>query len=105
MWAFFKNLRISVQKISESTKIRQRLDCLQRIRDEKVDISNHHYLTLSEFNAWLATIAVPFARGVLLDYGCGGKPYEALLQLVFLEFATLDAHDKQIISLWKKSPL
>jgi 2-polyprenyl-3-methyl-5-hydroxy-6-metoxy-1,4-benzoquinol methylase len=43
-----------------------------------VNVSNHHYLTLSELNAWLADAAVPFARGSLLDYGCGGKPYEAL---------------------------
>ena len=75
MRAFLKNLHINMQKISESTKIRQRLDGLQRIRDEKVDISNHHYLTLSELNSWFATNSVPFARGVLLDYGCGGKPY------------------------------
>ena len=105
MWNLFKNLYISTQKNSESTKIRQKLDGLQKIRDQKVDISNHRCLTLSEYYAWLAVIALPFVICVLIDYNCEGKPYWTLLQLGFLEYAILDAPDRQIFSLWKKSPL
>ena len=64
-----------MNKSTQFQEIRHRLDGLQRIHDEKVDISNHHYLTLSELNEWLSIKVVPFAKAFLLDYCCGGKPY------------------------------
>ena len=73
-----------------SQDIRKRLDGLQRIRNDKVDKSNHHYLTLSELNAWLAETAVPFARGSMLDYGCGAKPYEALFRASIDQYTAAD---------------
>ena len=79
-----------MNKLTQFQEIRHRLDGLQRIHDEKVDISNHHYLTLSELNEWLSTRAVPFASGSLLDYGCGGKPYEALFSSGITNYTAAD---------------
>jgi hypothetical protein len=37
----------------EQSLIRARLDGLRRISNSLYDISNHHYLTLSELNEWI----------------------------------------------------
>jgi 2-polyprenyl-3-methyl-5-hydroxy-6-metoxy-1,4-benzoquinol methylase len=77
-------------KTTKSQEISHRLDGLHRVRNEKVNVSNRHYLTLSELNAWLGDAAVPFARGSLLDYGCGGKPYEALFRAHIDQYTAAD---------------
>jgi len=63
---------------------------MERIHSDMVDKSDHHYLTLSELYAWLSDAAVPFARGSLLDYGCGGKPYEALFRTHIDQYTAAD---------------
>jgi len=77
-------------KTTKSQQIRPRLNGLHRIRDEKVNVSNRHYLTLSELNSWLTDAAVPFAHGSMLDYGCGGKPYEALFRAHIDQYTAAD---------------
>jgi len=32
----------------------------------------------SHLYRWMREVALPEAHGVLLDYGCGGRPYESL---------------------------
>jgi len=39
---------------------------------------DHHYIVLSLMADWMRTVATKVARGVLLDYGCGGQPYREL---------------------------
>lgn len=51
-----------------------------RIVTPEVDLSSHHYIVLTLLNRWIATIAVQAARGVLLDFGCGGQPYRSLFE-------------------------
>jgi SAM-dependent methyltransferase len=41
---------------------------------------SHHFIVLSYLYEWMATVAVPYARGRLLDYGCGGQTYRNLFQ-------------------------
>jgi SAM-dependent methyltransferase len=38
----------------------------------------HHYIALSFMADWMGTVATKVARGVFLDYGCGGQPYREL---------------------------
>lgn len=51
-----------------------------RIRDMSVAPDNHHYIVLSLLHDWMRDVAAPAARGVLLDFGCGGQPYRALFE-------------------------
>lgn len=51
---------------------------VERISGLQVDLTSHHYIVLSQLHAWMARAGVPVARGVLLDYGCGGQPYRCL---------------------------
>lgn len=53
---------------------------LERIRSAEVSASHHHYIVLSLLNVWMETVAAPMARGLVLDYGCGGQPYRRLLE-------------------------
>jgi len=53
---------------------------LERMRSTDVNPSSHHFIVLSQLNAWMATCAAPAASGVLLDYGCGGQPYKAIFE-------------------------
>lgn len=54
------------------------------MRSIEVSKDSHHYIVLSQLNEWVATCAAPAAKGVLLDYGCGGQPYK----LVFEPYVT-----------------
>lgn len=54
------------------------LEGLPRMSDVEVARDSHHYIVLSQLNRWIMTRAVPFSRGTLLDYGCGGQPYRKL---------------------------
>lgn len=46
----------------------------------ELPVSSHHYIVLSRLYAWLEEEAVSYAKGVLLDYGCGGQPYRTLFE-------------------------
>lgn len=54
------------------------LEGLARMRSMQLDTGNEHFIVLSQLNRWLEEVALPHARGVLLDFGCGGQPYKAL---------------------------
>jgi|GEM_PF-526181 len=73
-----------------STNIRETLDGLERISNCEVSVDNHHYLILSELNNWMAKKAVPFAKGKLLDYGCGARPYKNLFESTITSYTGAD---------------
>lgn len=54
------------------------VDGVRRMDSAHVGANSHHYIVLSQLNAWLRQNAVPFSRGVLLDLGCGGQPYREM---------------------------
>jgi len=56
--------------------IKETLSGLPRIHNMEVSLGSHHYISLSLLHAWLEREALPHAKGVLLDYGCGGQPYK-----------------------------
>ena len=56
--------------------IKGTLSGLPRIHTMEVSRDSHHYISLSLLHAWLEREALPHAKGVLLDYGCGGQPYK-----------------------------
>ena len=51
-----------------------------RTRDMRLASDSHHYIVLSYLHAWLEEQALSQAKGILLDYGCGGQPYRALFE-------------------------
>lgn len=51
-----------------------------RTRNMRLASDSHHYIVLSYLHAWLEEQALPQAKGILLDYGCGGQPYRALFE-------------------------
>jgi SAM-dependent methyltransferase len=60
------------------TPIRSRLDHTIRIKCLDLPLHHHHYLVLHHLFRWMRDVALPEAHGTLLDYGCGGRPYEEL---------------------------
>ncbi len=48
--------------------------------DMHIDRSSHHYIVLSYLYAWMRELALPAAKGVMLDFGCGGQPYRTLFE-------------------------
>lgn len=63
-----------------SSSIQETLTGIERTRGPAVDISNHHYISLSQLNKWISTRALPHVKGVTLDYGCGGQPYREWIE-------------------------
>jgi len=63
-----------------SSDIKSALGGLERVHSIEVMRNSHHYIVLSQLNKWLASTAAPAARGMLLDYGCGGQPYKSTFQ-------------------------
>lgn len=63
-----------------SSSLKDDLTGLQRISNVDLNISHHHYLALSFLHGWIFRKGVPAAKGVLLDYGCGGQPYRGILE-------------------------
>ena len=60
------------------SRIREKLDNTRRVKNLDLLLHNHHYIVLHHLYKWMQEVALPQAHGVLLDYGCGGRPYEAL---------------------------
>jgi hypothetical protein len=73
-------------KTVDAEAIRRRLDNLTRISSHEVQRTSHHFLILSELNAWIQEVGVSYAKGKLLDYGCGARPYENLFSKVTSEY-------------------
>jgi SAM-dependent methyltransferase len=40
---------------------------------------HHHYIVLSKLDNWMTSTASRYAKGVILDYGCGAQPYRQCL--------------------------
>lgn len=63
---------------------------IERPRSADVASTSHHYIVLSQLNRWLHDNAVPYSRGVLLDFGCGGQPYRALFSSAVSRYVGAD---------------
>ncbi|MGY3576851.1 methyltransferase domain-containing protein [Bradyrhizobium sp. USDA 4504] len=55
-----------------------------------LDEASHHYIVLSFLHRWMVEVAQPAVTGRLLDFGCGGQPYRALLEPRVTEYVTAD---------------
>ena len=62
----------------DNDAIRERLANIQRVKNMSFSVDSHHYIVLSYLYDWLENAAAHAARGILLDYGCGGQPYRDL---------------------------
>lgn len=58
-----------------------------------VSSDNQHYIVLSLLHEWLSTVALPCVKGVLFDFGCGGRPYEKLFQSKITKYIAADIAD------------
>ena len=63
---------------------------LERMRSIEVSADSHHYIALSLLNGWVATVAAPAAKGVLLDFGCGGQPYRQVFEPYIARYVGAD---------------
>lgn len=54
-------------------------DRIARMTGMSVSRNHHHYIVLRILNQWVREVGSKYARGVLLDYGCGGQPYRSYL--------------------------
>jgi SAM-dependent methyltransferase len=72
------------------SKIKTALNGLERMRSIDVSKDSHHYIVLSQLNEWIATYAAPAAKGVLLDYGCGGQPYKLVFEPYITKYIGAD---------------
>jgi len=70
--------------------IKSFLHRLERMHSIEVGLSSHHFIVLSQLNAWIATCAAQAASGVLLDYGCGGQPYKATFEPFITKYIGAD---------------
>lgn len=55
-----------------------RVENLQRFKDINIDTSDHYYLVYKPLIRDLKTSIEKYATGIVLDIGCGNKPYEVL---------------------------
>ena len=70
--------------------IRDRFEGIEREREMTLDINSHHYIVLSYLYPWMREQALSQAKGVMLDYGCGGKPYKALFETAVTRYIGAD---------------
>lgn len=59
-----------------------------------VSTSNQHYIVLSLLHEWLKNTALMHAKGDLLDFGCGGRPYQTLFQPNIQRYIAADVADE-----------
>lgn len=55
-----------------------------------VSIFSRDYLTMKPIIAWLRDIAPRYASGILLDYGCGNKPYYSFFEHRVAKYLGID---------------
>jgi len=70
--------------------IHARLNNIERAKDLKLSLDHHHFLVLRPLYQWMREVAAPNAHGVLLDYGCGGCPYEKLFAPHIIKYIAAD---------------
>lgn len=71
-------------------EIHQTLAGLERLRNIEVSPGSHHYIVLSILNNWVVAVAAPSAKGVLLDFGCGGQPYRCVFEPYISQYIGAD---------------
>jgi SAM-dependent methyltransferase len=57
-------------------------DVAGRRGTRSVNLLSRDYLTVGPIERWLASVGISYARGRLLDAGCGSKPYQPLFSHV-----------------------
>lgn len=67
-----------ITKMLSEIDARESLKGRVRAENMNIEIDSHHYIVLSLLYAWMKEVALHVAKGVMLDYGCGGQPYRAL---------------------------
>lgn len=63
---------------------------IERQRDMEIHNDHNNFIALSLLNQWMKDVAAPAAGGILLDYGCGGQPYRALVSRYVTEYLGAD---------------
>ena len=63
---------------------------IKRMSSMHIPRNHHHYIVLSILNRWISNIAAPHAKGVMLDYGCGGQPYRELFETPISKYIGAD---------------
>ena len=63
---------------------------IKRMSSMHIPRNHHHYIVLSILNRWITNIALPHAKGVMLDYGCGGQPYRELFETPISKYIGAD---------------
>lgn len=72
------------------TDIKDDLQGVIRIKDMNVRSDDHNYIVLSLLYAWMEKQALPAAKGVMLDFGCGGQPYRAFFESKITKYIGAD---------------
>ena len=67
----------------------------QRKEMPHASLFGHDYLSMKPLVQWLGEVANTYARGVMLDYGCGNAPYRLLFQGVVSEYLTADVEQNK----------
>ncbi len=67
-----------------------RSENLSRLSDTKITKSSAYYLHYKSFHSALFSSLSKFAKGRLLDIGCGNKPYERILEGKITEYIGCD---------------
>jgi SAM-dependent methyltransferase len=65
---------------TKANNIKEDLANAVRIQSMDLDLGSHVYLGLTFIHTWLQNRALPEVHGVMLDFGCGGRPYEKLFR-------------------------
>lgn len=67
----------------------------QRKEMPRASLFGHDYLSMKPLVRWLSEVAGTYARGVMLDYGCGNTPYRSLFHGVISEYLTADVEQNK----------
>jgi hypothetical protein len=67
--------------VLNSRRMSKEFHALDRVRKAMLDRGDHHYIVLCHLHRWIEEMAAQ-ANGVLFDFGCGGRQYEALFRTV-----------------------
>jgi SAM-dependent methyltransferase len=80
MGEIHSSLRVDSSLRTKASNIKEDLAGKVRIQSVDIDSGNHAYIVLSFIHRWLRDRALPEVHGVMLDFGCGGRPYENLFR-------------------------
>lgn len=72
---------------------------IPRMTSMQLSRGHHHFIVLSILNNWIVSAALPYAKGIMLDYGCGGQPYRRLFETKITKYIGADVEAEEGISL------